>query len=68
MKSIVSTYHGFHALPKGVKQLLLTSETLFFEDAKAASLAPIFQPLGAGLVAAQSGIESRKPANAPSPR
>ncbi len=33
MVSIVWSYPGFHALPRGVKQLLLISENLFFEQA-----------------------------------
>jgi hypothetical protein len=36
LNSITSTYPGFQSLPKGVKQLLLVSESLFFEDAKTA--------------------------------
>ncbi|HEU5395601.1 MAG TPA: hypothetical protein VFV81_00440 [Verrucomicrobiae bacterium] len=35
MKSIVTTYPGFCNLPKGLKQLLLVSETFFFEEAQA---------------------------------
>jgi hypothetical protein len=35
MVSIVSSYPGFHALPRGIKQLLLTSETHFFNEATA---------------------------------
>jgi len=33
MVSITSSYPGFHALPRGIKQLLLTSETHFFNEA-----------------------------------
>lgn len=36
MKSIMATYSGFQALPRGVKRLLLTSESFFFMDAPAA--------------------------------
>ena len=32
MKSIAFTYPGFHALPRGIKQLLVTSESAFFEE------------------------------------
>jgi len=34
MVSIVSSYPGFHSLPRGIKQLLLASESNFFEEAK----------------------------------
>jgi hypothetical protein len=34
MKSIVTTYPGFQALPRGIKQLLVTSESLFFDEAR----------------------------------
>jgi len=33
MKSIMVTYPDFRLLPKGLKQLLLASETFFFEEA-----------------------------------
>ncbi|MGO8764552.1 MAG: hypothetical protein ACLQSR_05365 [Limisphaerales bacterium] len=33
MKSIVTEYPDFQMLPKGIKQLLVASESLFFEDA-----------------------------------
>lgn len=32
MKSIVFTYPDFRELPKGLKQMLVVSETLFFEE------------------------------------
>lgn len=34
LNSIAATYPGFQALPKGVKKLLLVSESVFFEDAR----------------------------------
>ena len=34
MKSVTTTYPGFHALPKGVKQMLLVSESHFFDEAR----------------------------------
>jgi hypothetical protein len=34
LKSIAETYHGFQALPKGIKQMLLVSENDYFEDAR----------------------------------
>jgi hypothetical protein len=40
MKSIMSTYPGFQDLPRGVKQLLVTSESLYFDEARTASLMP----------------------------
>jgi hypothetical protein len=33
MKSILVTYPNFRLLPKGLKQLLLASESFFFEEA-----------------------------------
>lgn len=36
MKSIMITYPNFRALPKGVKQMLLASESFFFEEMSAA--------------------------------
>ena len=32
MKLIMTTYPGFQALPKGVKQMLLVSESFFFDE------------------------------------
>jgi hypothetical protein len=37
-KSIVCTYPDFRELPKGLKQLLVISENLFFEEAQTAWL------------------------------
>lgn len=34
MNSIVVTYPKFHALPKGLKRMLVLSETLFFTEAR----------------------------------
>ena len=34
MKSIVTKYPEFQALPRGLKQLLVTSESLFFDEAR----------------------------------
>jgi hypothetical protein len=34
MKSIMVTYPGFSVLPKGLKQMLLVSEDLFFDEAR----------------------------------
>jgi hypothetical protein len=39
MKSILLTYPGFQSLPKGVKKMLVTSETHFFKNAKHSSTA-----------------------------
>jgi len=33
MKSIMFTYPGFQSLPRGIKQMLVTSETHFFGEA-----------------------------------
>lgn len=40
MKSIVTTYPGFQALPKGLKQMLVASESLFFDEARPESPQP----------------------------
>jgi hypothetical protein len=34
MRTIVFTYPGFASLPRGIKQLLVTSESIFFREAK----------------------------------
>jgi hypothetical protein len=34
MKSIVTTYPDFQLLPKGLKQMLVASETFFFQNVK----------------------------------
>ena len=36
MKSILVTYPNFQALPKGLKQMLLASESFFFDQSKTA--------------------------------
>jgi hypothetical protein len=35
MKSILVTYPDFQSLPKGIKRMLVLSESLFFNDASA---------------------------------
>jgi hypothetical protein len=35
LKSIICTYPDFRALPKGLKQMLVASENLFFSEAPA---------------------------------
>jgi hypothetical protein len=34
MKSIITTYPDFRFLPKGIKRMLVASESLFFREAK----------------------------------
>jgi hypothetical protein len=34
LNSITATYPGFQSLPKGVKQMLLVSESVFFDEAR----------------------------------
>jgi hypothetical protein len=36
LHSITATYPGFQALPKGVKQMLLVTESVFFDEARVA--------------------------------
>jgi hypothetical protein len=43
MNSITATYPGFQALPKGVKRMLLESESYFFDEAKPLPRAPLTQ-------------------------
>jgi hypothetical protein len=40
MKSTMMTYPGFHELPKGVKKMLLASETFFFDEARIRTVRP----------------------------
>jgi hypothetical protein len=40
MKTIVTTYPGFHSLPRGIKQMLVISESLFFAEARPAISRP----------------------------
>jgi hypothetical protein len=46
MKSIVVTYPYFQSLPKGIKKMLVASESLFFGDVRST---PMERPMGAGL-------------------
>ena len=41
MKSIITTYPDFQILPRGVKAMLLTSESHFFQEAKIPLANPI---------------------------
>jgi hypothetical protein len=34
MRSIMMTYPGFQALPRGIKRMLVESESLFFAEAR----------------------------------
>ena len=36
LKSIMVTYPDFQSLPKGIKRMLVTSESVFFGDARTA--------------------------------
>jgi hypothetical protein len=47
MKSIMATYSGFQALPRGIKRLLLTSENYFFNDATSFTAAKSAGPASA---------------------
>lgn len=37
LKSIVCTYPGFRTLPKGLKQMLVASENIFFSEVSGAA-------------------------------
>lgn len=40
IKLIMTTYPGFHDLPKGVKKMLLVSESFFFDELRIAPSRP----------------------------
>jgi hypothetical protein len=46
IKSIVCTYPDFRELPKGLKQMLLASENLFFSEAQTAPLKTSVRQVG----------------------
>ena len=46
MRSIVLTYPGYMTLPKGIKQMLVVSEAVFFADAAPAKFKPAQGKLG----------------------
>ena len=54
VKSVTTTYPGFHGLPKGIKQMLLVSESFFFGEARPTADAKgrAGSPLPAGLASA----------------
>jgi hypothetical protein len=37
MRTIILTYPGFQSLPRGIKQMLVTSESFFFSEAMTAA-------------------------------
>ena len=54
IKSIVVAYPDFQSLPKGIKRMLVTSESVFFRDARTA------------LNGRQELLRGRAPSDAPS--
>jgi hypothetical protein len=62
MKSIILSYPGFQALPRGLKQLLVASESDFFSAARPA-LAQ-----GASRKLAQPGVSQRRKVGLADPR
>ena len=59
MKSIMVTYPDFQRLPKGLKQLLVASESFFFDEMKTAATVVIPQPAAAaGLGSERLGMGS----------
>lgn len=40
LKSISTTYPGFQALPKGIKQMLVVTESFYFDEARPPHLEP----------------------------
>jgi hypothetical protein len=53
MKSIVVTYPDYQSLAKGIKKMLVVSESLFFGEAKAAPL--IHRDAKPALIAVRTG-------------
>jgi len=53
MKSIVVTYPDYQSLAKGIKKMLVVSETLFFGEAKGAPV--IHRDAKPALMAARTG-------------
>lgn len=49
MKSIVLTYPEFQSLPRGIKKMLVASETIFFKQAKG-SVASALTSNGPGII------------------
>ena len=41
MRTIIFTYPGFQELPKGIKQLLLSTEAFYFDDTDSAANAKV---------------------------
>ena len=41
MKLIMTTYPGFHDLPKGVRKMLLVSESFFFDEMRRQTERPV---------------------------
>ncbi|MGH8023653.1 MAG: hypothetical protein ACRED1_08735 [Limisphaerales bacterium] len=48
LKSIVCTYPDFRMLPKGLKQMLVASEDLFFDEAGGGAARPASDETGQG--------------------
>jgi hypothetical protein len=44
LKSIVCTYPDFRTLPKGLKQMLVVSENLFFEETHSTPAGAVREP------------------------
>jgi hypothetical protein len=64
MNSITATYPGFQALPKGIRQMLLISESLFFEEARLPLDLPGSRPRREPAPAVRPRPEFRPPAPA----
>jgi hypothetical protein len=50
MKSIMMTYPNFRTLPKGVKQMLLASESFFFEETTAPAVSRLDQSMNVAIL------------------
>ena len=51
MKSIITTYPHFQSLPRGIKKLLLISESHFFDELDGETKAPLIKTRGNALPA-----------------
>jgi len=59
MKLIMNTYPGFQELPKGVRKLLLVSESFFFDEMQSQTKRPVVA--SAGLVSPSVPIPKEWP-------
>jgi hypothetical protein len=64
MNSITATYPGFQSLPKGIKQMLVVSESLFFEESKTSAQVFISRHQPDATTSTHAGQETSSPSAA----